>query len=64
MKNKRLAFRRMAETKEFQNWLRMEAARITGAFDASKRYAERETKSDRIRVEVKRDGKWVLEDVE
>jgi hypothetical protein len=62
MKNKRLAFRRMAETKEFQNWLKLEAARITGTTDAAKRYAEREINSNRIRVEVKKDGKWTLEE--
>lgn len=61
-KNKRLAFRRMAETKEFRNWLKLEAARVTGAVDAAQRYAEREINSDRIRIEVKKDGKWTLEE--
>lgn len=60
-KNKRLAFRRMAETKEFQNWIKLEAARVTGAVDAAQHYAEREINSDRIRVEVKRDGRWTKE---
>lgn len=32
--NKRTAFRRMAESREFQSWVRLEHARITGALDA------------------------------
>jgi hypothetical protein len=34
-----------------------------GSGDAAKAYAEREIKSDRIRVEVKKDGKWTLEEI-
>ena len=46
-KNKGLAFRRMFETKEFQNWLRMEIAYATDDRD--------------FRVEVRKDGQWVPE---
>lgn len=34
-KNKRIAFRRMAETTEFETWRRMEAGRLMGEFPKS-----------------------------
>ena len=55
LQNKKRAFLRMVETKEFQNWVRRlgaEDARMVAA-------VEREMWPDRIKVEVKRDGKWV-----
>lgn len=57
--NKRAAFKRMANSKEFNNWVKREVARISGAEDAARRYAEREVNSDRIKVEVKQNGKWI-----
>ena len=60
-KNKQLAFKRMANSKKFRDWVKIEAARVTGAEAAAKAYAEREINSDRIRIEVKRDGKWLAE---
>lgn len=59
IQNKRLAFKRMAHTKEFQNWLKLEVAKLTGIEDAAKKYAEKEIDSDRVIVEVKKDGKWI-----
>lgn len=55
LQNKKRAFLRMVETKEFQNWVRRlgaEDARMVAA-------VEREMWPDRIKVEVKKDGKWV-----
>ena len=55
LQNKKRAFVRMCETKEFANWVRRlgaEDARVVAA-------VEREMWPDRIKVEVKRDGKWV-----
>jgi len=60
--NKQLAFRRMAESKEFQNWIRLTVAKITGAEAEARSYAEHEMNSDRIKIEVKKDGKWVSEE--
>jgi protein subunit release factor B len=45
--NKRLAFRRMFESKEFQKWLKIEIAIVTDERD--------------FRVEVRKDGRWVPE---
>ncbi len=33
--NQKVAFRRMAETREFQNWIRVEHARAVGAIEAA-----------------------------
>lgn len=54
--NKRKAFRRMAETEEFQKWARLEAARVTGELE------EIETKVKialrNATTEIRVDGKW------
>jgi protein subunit release factor B len=60
--NKRLAFRRMAETRKFKDWIKLTVSRISGAQAEAQRYAEREIDSSRVRVEVKKDGKWILEE--
>ena len=59
--NKQLAFRRMFETKRFQQWIKLKAAQITGDIIEAKRYAEKEIRSSNIRVEVRENGKWILE---
>lgn len=58
--NKKLAFKRMAESKVFKQWHRMEVARQTGVLDEIERKIEREMK--RIKVEVKEDGIWTQVD--
>ena len=57
--NKRLAFRRMGETKKFQAWARMEALRVTGRLQEIEEKVDRDMRD--IRVEVQVDGKWVEE---
>jgi len=54
--NKRLAFERMANSNEFREWHHIEVSRRTGQLDASRRHVEREM--EKIKVEVKEDGKW------
>lgn len=55
--NKREAFRKMAESKEFKNWHRIETARRTGQLLEIEDTVNREM--NRIRVEVKDDkGRW------
>lgn len=54
--NKKLAFRRMVETKEFQTWLRVKAG--LAAVEADE-WLERMMRPENIRVEVKENGKWV-----
>jgi len=55
--NRREAFVRMAQSKEFEKWRTMEFARRTGAQAAMDDQVAREMR--KIRVDVKEDGKWV-----
>lgn len=60
--NKQIAFQRMAETKEFKKWHMLEVARLTGALLEAETYAEREINNpNHTKVEVQKDGKWVVE---
>lgn len=58
--NKEQAFRKMANTKEFQQWLKLEFARRSGQEDEIQRSVERAMKPENIRVEQKVNGKWEL----
>jgi protein subunit release factor B len=55
--NKRLAFERMAKTKEFKQWHTIEVARKTGLLDQIAREVDRQMKD--IKVDIKEDGIWV-----
>jgi protein subunit release factor B len=56
--NKIKAFRRMSETKEFKEWIRIEVARVTGAEEELKKKIERELAIN-TKIEVKdKEGKW------
>ena len=57
--NRRIAFKRMSETNEFKNWLRLHVATVTGIRAEAERYADREINSNRVKVEIKQDGRWV-----
>lgn len=59
--NKKIAFQRMAETKAFKAWHKLEVAKRTGALAAASDYADREVRSKRTTVEIQRDGRWVPE---
>ena len=54
--NKRDAFVKMTETKEFKTWHRMEVMRQTGKLDELERELQRELK--KVKLEIKIDGKW------
>ena len=57
-KNKAEAFKRMTQTKEFQNWMRIEAARATGELLEIEKKVEEEIK--KVKVEGKDEkGRWV-----
>ncbi len=59
--NKKIAFQRMAATKEFKAWHRMEVARLSGDLIAARDFAERQIESRNTLVEVQINGKWVPE---
>lgn len=54
--NRRDAFEKMAATKEFQQWMRLEFMRRTGEMLAIEQAVEREMQ--KIKTEIKIDGRW------
>lgn len=57
--NKRLAFRRMAETEKFKKWCKIEASRLSGELAVIEEKIDQELKTGTV-VEAKDDqGKWV-----
>jgi protein subunit release factor B len=62
--NKRLAFKRMTDTKLFRDWIRLESMRRNGTLAMIESYVEQEMK--KVRVEVRGEKGWeeikVLED--
>lgn len=57
--NKKRAFRRMAESKKFQQWAKIRAAHITGNEAEAKRRVDQAMSPANLKVEVKQNGKWV-----
>ena len=62
--NRQIAFARMAETKEFKKWVRVEAARATGALQEIKERIDKDLKNPHVTVvEVKDDkGRWARQE--
>jgi protein subunit release factor B len=56
LQNKKTAFVRMAQSKEFKEWHKIECARRTGQLDQIEREVERQMRN--IKVEVKDHGVW------
>ena len=59
--NKKRAFVRMCESKEFKRWHRLECARRTGELDRIEREVERQMQF--VKVEVREDGLWTEVDI-
>lgn len=58
-RNKKKAFRRMAESKEMQDWLRLEASRATGEMALIDEKVKKQMEPRNIKVEVHDDrGLW------
>jgi protein subunit release factor B len=58
--NKRIAFRRMAETKEFKSWHRMQTLKHLGILHAVDVQVAEMMADHNLKVEVFADGKWKL----
>lgn len=56
--NKQIAFRRMAESKEFLAWHKMEVARRTGKLLEVDAYCDKAMRPRNLREEVFENGKW------
>lgn len=61
--NKKAAFRRMTEHPRFRVWLNRELWARNG-LPSPEEQVERDMEPEKIRVEVRRDGKWTREDPE
>jgi len=57
--NKRIAFRKMSETREFRVWHKIECARRMGEKISVEEAVERMMADANIKVEGKKDGRWV-----
>lgn len=62
MRNKKAAFKRMAESKEFQLWARLRAYEIMG-LPSPEEIVEEQMKENNLKIEVRdqNSGKWVVE---
>lgn len=57
-KNKTIAFRRMAESKEFKAWHKIEVAKHNGTLIQAEENVKKAMNPKNIRVEIKENGKW------
>lgn len=60
--NKKIAFVRMANSPKFKTWHKIETARQMGKFIGLDEEVDRLMKDRYLRVEMKKDGKWVKEE--
>jgi protein subunit release factor B len=56
LQNKKLAFKRLCESKKFKAWLRIESAKRSGLLDDIERQVESEM--GHIKIEIRENGKW------
>jgi len=56
--NKRAAFKHMANSKEFKQWIKIEASRITGRQEEVKKWCAKEVNGANVKVDVKENGLW------
>jgi len=63
--NKKSAFRKMAESKKFQTWIKIEKSRMLGIESEAKRQTEIDMASRNLKLEIKDEkGKWMeVEDI-
>ena len=62
LSNKRVAFRRMAETKEFRQWVKVEAARLAG-HPSPEELVEKAMQPENLKVEYRTSKGWENEPI-
>lgn len=60
-KNKELAFSRMAETKKFKDWHKIEVAKVTGKIKEINDSVDLLMDESLIKVEINKNGVWIEE---
>ena len=61
--NRKAAFRRCVETKNFQAWLRVESARKLGKLEDIEKIVNEQMRHYNIKTEVRQNGKWTSVEV-
>ena len=59
--NKIIAFKRMAESKKFKNWHKIEVARTTGEIQRINEKVNKHLNENNLLVEIQRNGIWTKE---
>jgi len=60
IRNTKIAFRRMVQSKKFQEWIKIESARAMGQLSNIKDHVDKEMAKS-VKVEVKHNGRWTEE---
>jgi len=60
--NKKLAFKRMAQSKEFQRWLKIKTGQVVQVEAEVEKATERAMRAENLKIEVKKGGKWVRDE--
>ncbi len=58
--NKQIAFRKMAESKEFKTWHRIETARLLGDKLSIEEKVDNHMQEHNLKIEGRVDGRWTL----
>ena len=56
--NKKIAFRRLAESKKFKKWLHIDISRTNHNIETIEREVEKQLDPQNIKVEILKDGRW------
>jgi hypothetical protein len=59
--NKKIAFKRLIESKEFKSWFKFKTALILKNVKDIEKYLDNSLKEENLKVEIREDGKWVKE---
>lgn len=59
LENRRMAFRRMAESNEFKLWIKLAASHL----DSAEKLVNHAMNPENIKIEVKENGRWVESDL-
>lgn len=60
IENRKRAFIRMIETKEFKHWMKLESARALGRLDEIEKQVDYEMEHN-IKIEFREGGKWAIQ---
>lgn len=56
--NKKIAFKRLTETKEFKKWHKIMTAKVLGEYVDPEKWVEKQMDIKNLKFEIQVDGKW------